>query len=93
MPNKSNHLHIRIDDGTKTRVYAVAHRHGMTPSEYVRAVVDMAHPPRPRDKHLARDQIAECINRNFAIARTHPPRDLVASIAANIAQAIDEYGY
>lgn len=90
---KHNHLHIRIDDGTKTRVYAVAHRHGMTPSEYVRAVVDMAHPPRPRDKHLARDQIAECITRNFAIAGQPADRGVVKSIAGNIAQAIDEYGY
>lgn len=93
MPSKNNHIHIRIDDGTKTRVYAVAHRHGMTPSEYVRAVIDAAYPPRPRDRLLARDQIAECITRNFAIAGQPADNGVVKSIAANIATAIDEYGY
>lgn len=93
MTKKTTHIHIRITDDRKTRIYAIAHRHGMTPSEYVRAVVDMAYPPRPRDRHLARDQIAECIDRNLSIAGITVDTAITRSIAANIATAIDEYGY
>lgn len=92
MTKKSDYLHIRIDGPARARVMQIAHSHGMTMSEYVRAVVTLAPHPHPRRATVARDEIAECIDRNLAIAGQNVPGGITRAIAANIAMGIDEYG-
>lgn len=76
---KSDYLHIRIDGADRTKATQIAHSHGMTLSEYVRAVVALGPRPTRRDVMQARDEIEECIVRNMGIAKVkNQPPDLTA---------------